>query len=220
VSTSGVGSQIEDMHWMDSSTGIVVNTGGAYRTNDGGSSWTEVIAAGIKGVDFRDALHGVAGQRWGESVWVTSDGGITWENLEYFWEHNPNGVVSVPDGFFVFGAGTTIIHGKNPGPTSVSDDVPPGSGTASPLLKVTPNPFNPTTTIRFEVPKAGSIVLAVYDVSGRRVVSLASGHHRAGVYKTTWDGTNDRGQVVGSGVYFVRLVSRNFNATSKTILLK
>jgi photosystem II stability/assembly factor-like uncharacterized protein len=220
VATSGVEATIEDMHWMGTDTGIVFNHDGGYRTTDGGATWTEVISGGVRGADFRDGLHGVAGHSSGESVWLTSDAGITWESVAYPWEQGPLGVLSVPDGFYVCGDGTTILGGHERDPTSVSGGIPPGAGSSSALLSVAPNPFNPTTTIRFEVPKSGSIVLAVYDVSGRRVVTLATGHHQAGPYKTTWNGTNDRGQVVGSGVYFVNLNGRGFNATSKTILLK
>jgi photosystem II stability/assembly factor-like uncharacterized protein len=217
VSVTAVGSIIGDMHWMNSSTGVVVNSDGAYRTNDGGASWTEVISEAIGPVDFCDALHGVAGHYYYDWVWVTSDGGVTWEKVEYPWENSPEDVVAVPDGFLVCGGGTTILRGREPGPTGVINDMP--SPRSSPLT-VAPNPFNPTTSIRFTVPEAGHISLAVYDVSGRRVSVLASEYYRAGVFDITWDGRDDSGQTVASGVYFLVLEGDDFNATGKMVLLK
>jgi flagellar hook assembly protein FlgD len=60
----------------------------------------------------------------------------------------------------------------------------------------------------------------VYDVTGARVRTLVEGEVSGGKYTVEWDGRNDRGQTVGSGVYFYRLVERNFTQTKKMILLK
>ena len=88
------------------------------------------------------------------------------------------------------------------------------------LDPVSPNPFNPTATIRFELPEAGEVKLAVYDLSGRLVKVLAEGHEKAGVFTKTWSGTNDSGRRVGTGVYFVRLQSKSGTATRKMVLVK
>jgi flagellar hook assembly protein FlgD len=60
----------------------------------------------------------------------------------------------------------------------------------------------------------------VYDVTGARVRTLVEGEVSGGKYTVEWDGRNDRGQTVGSGVYFYRLVERNFTQTKKMLLLK
>jgi WD40 repeat protein len=85
-----------------------------------------------------------------------------------------------------------------------------------------PNPFNPVTNISFRVPDgtAGRVTLVVYDVTGARVKTLANGDLPAGRHTRTWDGTNDRGNRVGSGVYFYRLVMPGFADTKKMVLLK
>jgi hypothetical protein len=84
-----------------------------------------------------------------------------------------------------------------------------------------PNPFNPTTTIRFDVPAGGGVVtLRVYDVSGRLVRSLANGTQTAGQKTVTWDGRNDAGSPVATGIYLYRLVGPGFEQTRKMILLK
>ena len=68
-----------------------------------------------------------------------------------------------------------------------------------------PNPFNPRTTIRFELLEAASASLAVYDADGRRLATLRDGPCAAGEYRVEWDGRDERGQALASGVYFVRL---------------
>ncbi len=65
-----------------------------------------------------------------------------------------------------------------------------------------PNPFNPSTTIRYEIANDGQISLIVYDVMGRKVKTLTNGYASAGQYSVVWDGRDDSGMQVSSGVYF------------------
>ena len=84
-----------------------------------------------------------------------------------------------------------------------------------------PNPFNPMTTINFAVPEdAGVVSLAVYDVSGRLVRTLESGHLTSGHYSRVWDGRDTTGRQVSSGTYFYRLSGRGFSEAKKMILMK
>jgi flagellar hook assembly protein FlgD len=83
-----------------------------------------------------------------------------------------------------------------------------------------PNPFNPQTTIAFSVRDRGVVSLKVYNVAGELVRTLASEEFTAGAHTKVWDGRNDAGQPVSSGVYFYKLVSNNFTQTKKMVLLK
>ncbi|MDH4038012.1 MAG: beta-propeller fold lactonase family protein [Candidatus Krumholzibacteria bacterium] len=83
-----------------------------------------------------------------------------------------------------------------------------------------PNPFNPTTTIKYALAQDGPVSLTIYDVRGARVRELVNERQRADVYKVVWDGTNDRGQHVSSGMYFYRLSAGKFTQTRKMLLLK
>jgi hypothetical protein len=85
-----------------------------------------------------------------------------------------------------------------------------------------PNPFNPTTTISYLVPDGAvqRVRLVVYDVSGARVRTLVDREQPGGSYTVEWDGRNDHGQAVGSGMYFYRLVEREYTQTMKMLLLK
>jgi len=83
-----------------------------------------------------------------------------------------------------------------------------------------PNPFNPSTTIRFEIASRGRAILRVYDVRGALVRTLFDETREAGPGSMMWDGHDDRGVVVTSGVYFYRLDARGDSRTRKMVLLK
>jgi hypothetical protein len=83
-----------------------------------------------------------------------------------------------------------------------------------------PNPFNPTTTIHYTLPAREHARLTVFDADGRRVRSLVDEVQGAGRHEATWDGRNQNGTAVGSGVYFYRLTAGKFSASKKMVLLK
>ncbi len=76
------------------------------------------------------------------------------------------------------------------------------------LRQNAPNPFNPRTALRFSIPEAGVVQLAIYDVNGRLVRTLVDGNRVAGVHEVTWDGMDDAGRAVASGVYVCRLTNQ------------
>ncbi|MCK4511710.1 VCBS repeat-containing protein, partial [bacterium] len=84
-----------------------------------------------------------------------------------------------------------------------------------------PNPFNPVTSIAYAVPDGGAdIDLAVFNIAGVRVTTLASGRAAGGRSSVTWDGTDAHGVPVASGIYFVRLTAKDTSLTRKVVLLK
>jgi hypothetical protein len=99
---------------------------------------------------------------------------------------------------------------------------PTGTGTvaSNSLSQNYPNPFNPQTTIAFSVKERGLVNLKVYNVAGQLVRTLANEEFALGAHTKVWDGRNDSGQAVSSGVYFYKLVANNFSQTKKMVLLK
>jgi len=83
-----------------------------------------------------------------------------------------------------------------------------------------PNPFNPATTFEFEVPVASKIRLTVYNLLGEAVRTLLDAPAEAGIHRATWDGKDDAGRSVVSGVYFYRMEAGDFVGTRKMVLLK
>ena len=83
-----------------------------------------------------------------------------------------------------------------------------------------PNPFNPITTINYDLPQDGSVRLIIYDVMGREVTRLVNGFTPAGYHSVRWDARNKMGENVSAGVYFYHLQSGAFVKTQKMVLLK
>ncbi len=83
-----------------------------------------------------------------------------------------------------------------------------------------PNPFNPTTTIRFALDAKDHVLLTVFDVEGRRVATLADEVRSPGPHEVTWNGRNQAGHRVSTGIYFYRLQAGERRLTRKMILLK
>ncbi len=90
------------------------------------------------------------------------------------------------------------------------------------LHQAYPNPFNMTTTIRFSLSEAVDIQLDVYNMQGQKVRTLVNGEHAAGTHAIPWNGLNDSGHIVPSGVYLYRLSSSSaaLNLSRKVVLLK
>jgi len=105
-------------------------------------------------------------------------------------------------------------------PAQTSLDDPSMPPTANRLEPNFPNPFNPYTTIRFSLASPGHALLQVYDVSGRLVKTLVEGGLPAGDHSVRWRGLNHQGVGVASGVYFCRLTSGGYTATSRMVLLR
>jgi len=78
-----------------------------------------------------------------------------------------------------------------------------------------PNPFNPVTTLMFGLPEESNVSLKVYDITGKDVADLVSGHLSAGYHSVVWDASAN-----ASGLYFVKLVTPKYTETQKLILVK
>ncbi len=96
----------------------------------------------------------------------------------------------------------------------------PEAALAASLGSNYPNPFNPSTTFRFELKYEGDAELVVLDARGRLVRTLATGSHGPGEHLITWDGTDDRGRNLPSGVYFYRLRAAGLQYTRSATLIK
>jgi hypothetical protein len=83
-----------------------------------------------------------------------------------------------------------------------------------------PNPFNPTTTIAFTAKQAGKAKLSIYNVKGQLVKSLLNGELKAGEQKLVWDGSDSKGVLVGSGIYFYHLEMGDYRSINKMLLMK
>ena len=111
---------------------------------------------------------------------------------------------------------TVQVIGTTTGVKTAKDGVPK----TFELAENYPNPFNPSTTIRYGVPLDGPVSLIVYNILGQQVRTLLNAPIAAGRYSITWDGRDEAGRVLSSGVYFYRLQSSATALVKKMMLLK
>ena len=162
----------------------------------------------------------MAAERAGR-IWIEGDGGWigVFESGQFY--RTPSGsnpdVFASPvdqppkklyyDGEVLWTAGRRLGRWRLPqGPTSVEDE--PGSSGApgqSRLMESYPNPFNARTTIGFELDRRQPVSLRVHNLTGQQVTTLAEGVYPEGVFAVSWDGRDDQGREVASGVYLCRL---------------
>ncbi|MCF7823368.1 MAG: T9SS type A sorting domain-containing protein [Candidatus Marinimicrobia bacterium] len=83
-----------------------------------------------------------------------------------------------------------------------------------------PNPFNPRTTIRYDLPEVADLSLSIYDIRGRLVSTVSELSQPAGTYEIQWNGTNQYGEPVSTGVYLARIQTQAYSKTIKMLFLK
>lgn len=127
----------------------------------------------------------------------------------------PDGAEMKIDNIFKLGAPVPIEPG-----VVIETLFPDGYMQSGKPLSIYPNPFNPSTSISFELKEPARVFVRVFDVSGRLVKTLADGTFASGPHKLLWNGCNSNGSMVASGIYFIRLDSRAYSITQKAIILK
>jgi flagellar hook assembly protein FlgD len=88
------------------------------------------------------------------------------------------------------------------------------------LIQNFPNPFNPVTIISYQLPKNSSVELTVYNTVGQPIRTLVNSNQSAGTYQLQWDGKNDKGVNVSTGLYFYRIKAGSFVQMKKMMLIK
>jgi len=108
------------------------------------------------------------------------------------------------------------LMGSVPSVDITGSDAPRAYG----LAQNFPNPFNPTTTIRYDMKEKGLVTIRIYDVGGRLVRTLVDEARDAGSHAAIWDGRNAAGADAASGIYFYEMKTKGFGATKKLVLLR
>jgi hypothetical protein len=197
---------------------------GVYKSTDYSSSWAQTSLNNETIFSLLiDGLNNLfAGSQGG--LWVSHNGGTNWTLKNEGFERDENsGILPVRTLFIsnnnIFAGVANKIY-KRPlneliGIQPVSNEVAEGYS----LFQNYPNPFNPETTIRFSIPtnKDGSVsvLLKVFDILGKEIVSLVNESIKPGIYKVDWNASNFPG-----GVYFYTLQADEFTETKKMILIK
>ncbi len=181
---------------------------------------------GVSGNVVQLQLDGAAFAKTGTAELV--DGATTISSTSVQWVGKDRvlatfNLASAPNGFYdvvvynPYAASGVLVDGfeVTGGPTGAGD-LPKQFA----LLPNYPNPFNPATTIRYQVASRSQVTLRVYDVSGALVRTLVDGSVAAGSHVVQWNGMNDHGDPASSGVYFYRLTAPGFSDVRKMTLVK
>jgi hypothetical protein len=158
---------------------------------------------------------------------LDSDGGTDllvfgWDKNVYVW--NLNGTYAAADAPWPTFLGNVHRNGRIgfEVPTAIAEEPEGSLPVAAALLQNYPNPFNPTTSIGFDVPrgKPQRVTLRIYDIRGALVRTLVDEAVSEGRHAREWDGRDDRGNLVGTGVYFCQMRTAEIVATRKIVLIK
>lgn len=171
--------------------------------------------AGFKVFDISNPAAPVLRDTYDTSAFQTEVEPAAYSGAWNAYPYAPSGIVYVsdhPNGLYLFS-----VEGHNGTLTGVDDGRAP-AGLA--LEQNRPNPFNPYTTISFRLTRHGDARLVVYDVRGARVRSLVDRRLGPGEHIVEWDGTDDHGHRVASGVYYYELTSGSESARRRMVLLK
>jgi hypothetical protein len=145
-----------------------------------------------------------------------------------------NGVMTLKSDIDYSGTAELIVSVSDPGGASGSDTV---TVTISPFVSVDenggatlpirfaleqnyPNPFNPRTTIEFDMPRRSHVTIEVFNLLGQRIRTLIDENRAAGSHRVDWDGTNDLGLSMATGVYLYKLTTGDISLSKKMLLLK
>ena len=176
---------------------------------------TSGTSENLIGVSFTDSDNGTVVGRGG-TILRTTDGGSNWTQQSSGTTEWLGGVsFTDSDNGTAVGLGGTILRTTNGGVTFVEEkeiDVIP---TKYKLSQNFPNPFNPSTKIRYSVPQTSNVVIKVFDILGNEIEILIDEQKNAGTYEITW-----YAESLPSGIYFYRLQGGSFVETKKMVLMK
>ncbi|MBN1996683.1 cellulase family glycosylhydrolase [candidate division KSB1 bacterium] len=149
---------------------------------------------------------------WDDNAWYNPQGDFDWkatDRLEFVSEHHDlKGINVWIDQVRVVDPAVVKTGDQQANPEKIK------------LLQNYPNPFNPKTTIRYRPVYDGFVDLAVYNVRGRKIRSLVHSRQQAGEHSIEWDGVDDDGRQVGSGIYFYKIQTDGFEKTRKMIYVR
>jgi photosystem II stability/assembly factor-like uncharacterized protein len=215
--------------WMAGShrTGELSTDGDMVHTTDGGITWIDCGNAfdqQLIWIHSYDNNNAIVIGRWGEmNVYTTSDAGTTWITYPSGWDPgwvNLTGLYGRPYFFdsligWVPAEFGTILHTTNGGVSFVEEEQIDEVPNTYFLSNNFPNPFNPSTKIKYSILQSSNVVIRVFDVLGNEIETLVNEEKSVGIYEITWNAEN-----LPSGVYFYQLQAGNYMDTKKMVLLK
>ena len=194
---------------------------GVFISNNNGASWTDISSATLADkVVYSIAIHqvNIIAGTGGYGIYVSTNNGTTWEESDDGLPNSFTDVHALEKSSTTLYAGTLFQGAWERPLTDYVTNVISTSGNLPQSFYFSqnfPNPFNPSTTIKFTIPQESFVELKVFDILGNEVAALANDNYPGGNYKVDFNG-ND----LPSGFYIARMTAGNFIQTRKMILLK
>ena len=208
---------LSSVYFIDENNGWALGNNLILHTTNGGYNWikqsSDTLYNEFNTVHFTDLNNGYA---VGSAILRTTNGGSDWV-LQPTPTFLPLYGVSLTDSITgtIVGMHGAILRTTNGGVTFVEENETNEIATEYYLSNNFPNPFNPTTKIRYSIPYSSKVVIKVFDILGNKIETLVNEEKHTGTYEITWYAEN-----LPSGVYFYQLKAGSFIDTKKMILLK
>lgn len=206
---------------------VGTSNSGVFRSENNGDSWI-VINAGLTSTDVRTlaintfghifAGTGAAYQSNG-GAFLSTDNGNSWSEVSTGLTNTDIRAIAFNSSGYTF-VGTREGVFRSVEATVSVKEIYPGMPSSFELNQNFPNPFNPATTIRYRLPKSTQVILKIYNLLGQEVRTLVNETQTTGYKSVIWDGKNNFGQSVSSGIYIYRLQTPEFVKAKKLLLLR
>jgi len=205
---------------------ITVNTVGSYLSEDYGDSWQSwgTFSPSVRAKEIVLAPHNSSHiyLATNDSIFFSDDFGISWSDYTFNFDNVSNGLERLE----LDPANNRLFAGHHRYGLFSLDLNTVGLAEEASILNEFelfsnyPNPFNPRTTIEYDLPEYSDVSLIIYDVAGREVNTLVSTIEAAGSYQAVWNGTDGQGRQVAGGMYFARLQAGDYSDVVKMVYLR
>ncbi|MDZ7362981.1 MAG: YCF48-related protein [candidate division KSB1 bacterium] len=195
---------------------------GILRSIDDGGNWNTIhsLPGNFTWALAMDANGHIYAATEKSGVLRSTDNGVTWQSISTGLTINDIRSLALHHASGQIFAGTNgrgvFRHEQPTAVSEIASEMP----ASFELTQNYPNPFNPSTTIKYDLPQQVEVKLVIFDMLGRRVRTLVAHRQQTGRYAITWDGRNDAGEQVPSGVYLYRIEAGDFRAARRLTMVK
>ena len=220
---SGFSDHLLEIEFVDNK-GWILTESEIYSSDDNGSTWYTINddLSALIDVFFINSNIGFASDAVGQ-LYKTETGGIIWETYSRDSTHQINSMYFSNDSSgIITGYGANILIHSNIDNLEIYDEGPHDQLPTNYSLELIyyPNPFNPITTLRYDLPEQTHVNITVYDMLGRKVRTILNEQQDPGYKSLIWDATNDYGKPVSAGIYLYQIQAGEYMQTKKMVLLK
>ncbi|HEC78618.1 MAG TPA: T9SS type A sorting domain-containing protein [candidate division WOR-3 bacterium] len=226
-----------DVYESDTNFAIYGDLGGnVYKTDNGGNFWyllgnfvkpvfnvcfapniSNRVVVGVGNPSHAYYVYYEIAPYDSGKIYYTDNGGVSWTELDSLPNHHLNRLVMPDDSTIYVTTRGGVYRYRFPSQGVTENERKPIMSFVS---NITPNPFKRSAVISYSVSSSQTINISIYDITGRKVKTLVKGRKERGFYKANWEGTDDFGKKLPTGVYFVRLTASDESFTKKVILLR